>query len=903
MMRQIKSSISSLMAAFGLLFSVEVLADHGQAQFFDRMDIVVIVDESGSLLHTDPDQMRFDALEMLKSFRGGVTGRVFRGCLIGFSAQVKFYTPTAKGRGTFAPWAELAEKIPELRNAKLGKFTDIKKSLEAAYEAFKSRKRRYPAYVILFTDGRPEPEVSLDADQEAAMKDYMSDLYAVVDRYRESGLRICSVAFSDKVDKTFLETIAERTNGRVFGAKAREDITPAILDFFHLIQTEQTETMKDWDLNAEVYEKEIEVSPGTVELRVEMFKTKPIDNAPEIILLSPKDRITPDMINTRTAAVAWVSNPAPAGRWKVRISGKDIGRVNIKVSQLPGFKLQVVTPTEGSEYKYHVPVSVKLHKLVPEVSTAGANVVARIKWLDGKLAGKWDNDVELNPKTGERHEWFSDYKIKQRGTHIAFFDVKIGKVDFSSGERVAFQGLPLPVVRIRDLGPAVPAEIKTTEKAKQSFQIQAENLFEEIYYSAVQVPGTSPAGLKVALFEKCSLRPNEEGKATADFDVEISSHMPLPGEKKSVLVRLIPDGKLEEPIRNALTLNFQVGPIAGKPVVQLAKIEKEEIYLGQSVTLSAVANQQTNLPEKVKVLCTGPEGQTRAMELNLAENGRYSSVFKAGEVTQLGEWVFALDPDSDGFEKAGPDVTVSARDAEFAVSAENGKIRGRGEDGAVSVQTKVNAENLYMPRDVRFEIPDDRIQVYDVPSTIVLEPSQPSQEVAVLLGTNGEKLPPWRGGWNVPLNVLDAETGRKLASYEFTVKGPAPPLFYGIVVLLALVAVVLLFFALRPNFERRVRLEIMTPAGRVQDEYLLRNLVGFFKRSVKVGSRKDDIDLEEEASVLKLTPHFGGRVSLTPLQKDKVQWPDEEEYIEKTIPLQQDRVVLVGRKRIRLTQQ
>ncbi len=196
------------------------------------LDIVLVMDSSGSMKKNDPQELRKPAARLLISLLDG-NDRV---SVVSFSDQgypIVYLTPNTPDQSQ----ARLFGAVEKISSK--GAYTNITAALEAAGKVLErdaDEKRR--RMIVLMSDGRMDLGDARESRQaiEAA-------LTGVVPGLKEKGVAIHTIAFTDESDTRLLQSIASLTGGqfnlaqtdkelhRVFAAIFEQSKTPDVIPF------------------------------------------------------------------------------------------------------------------------------------------------------------------------------------------------------------------------------------------------------------------------------------------------------------------------------------------------------------------------------------------------------------------------------------------------------------------------------------------------------------------------------------------------------------------------------------------------------------------------------------------------------------------------------------------------
>ncbi len=164
-------------------------------------DVRIVVDVSGSMRHTDPDNLRVPALRLLTGLMPGDA----RAGVWTFGRHVNMLVPHGAVDDAWRDRAAAAtRKIPSI-----ALHTNIEGGLDTATWNWRAPDEGTERHLILFTDGRVDlPE---GAAGNAASRQRITD--ALATRLRDAGARVHAIALSDDTDELLLRQLAAATGG------------------------------------------------------------------------------------------------------------------------------------------------------------------------------------------------------------------------------------------------------------------------------------------------------------------------------------------------------------------------------------------------------------------------------------------------------------------------------------------------------------------------------------------------------------------------------------------------------------------------------------------------------------------------------------------------------------------
>ena len=180
-------------------------------------EIHVLIDVSGSMKETDPDNLRGPALRLLAD----LVSERSRVQVDLFGDRVSTLLPAAQADAETR--RRMREAAGRIRSDE--PLTDIPAALEAADGEWADAVQRH---VILLSDGRVD--VSGQDDDNASATAYLRD--EVIPSLIESRVQVHTVALSAFADTDMLAEIADRTGGLAISARSSADLQRAFLALF-----------------------------------------------------------------------------------------------------------------------------------------------------------------------------------------------------------------------------------------------------------------------------------------------------------------------------------------------------------------------------------------------------------------------------------------------------------------------------------------------------------------------------------------------------------------------------------------------------------------------------------------------------------------------------------------------
>lgn len=200
----------------GLGFAISLapgLINLAHAEPTQNLDIVLLMDSSGSMKLADPKQLRKPAAKLLLS----LLGENDRAGVVSFSDDgypVAYLTPV-KGDQNRQKLFDAVDKI-----STRGVFTNITGAIDAAMNVLNRNKlpdRRQS--IVLMSDGKIDMGGSIQSSEMTRQL-----LEQQLPALHQQGIQIQSIAFTPNSDQTLLKTLAEKTGGKFYLANSDKQL-------------------------------------------------------------------------------------------------------------------------------------------------------------------------------------------------------------------------------------------------------------------------------------------------------------------------------------------------------------------------------------------------------------------------------------------------------------------------------------------------------------------------------------------------------------------------------------------------------------------------------------------------------------------------------------------------------
>jgi len=195
----------------------------------DKIDAVLLLDTSGSMLATDPQALRYEGAKLFVNLlRPGD-----RVAVIAFDETARVVSQFVAHEDEAAT-KTLQETVSKLPAA--GQYTDLLSGVEAARDLIKQQKRpEASAIVVLLSDGKMDPNPKIGSAP------FRSEqlLNSVLPELKAASVKINTLYFSDQADKQLLTEIALASEGASAFASSVDVIHKSFADLFLAVKKPQ----------------------------------------------------------------------------------------------------------------------------------------------------------------------------------------------------------------------------------------------------------------------------------------------------------------------------------------------------------------------------------------------------------------------------------------------------------------------------------------------------------------------------------------------------------------------------------------------------------------------------------------------------------------------------------------
>ena len=263
-------------------------------------DVRVLIDVSGSMKKNDPANLRRPALRLLV----GLLPKDSRAAVWTFGEYVNQQIPLGKVDNG---WKERARDSAGKIHSR-GLFTDIEKVLRRSTDDWKKPESKYIRHLVLLTDGMVDISKSV-LKNAASRRRIVSD---ILPRLKKLGVKVHSIALSQKADHRLLEKLSGETDGWYEQVNDADRLKRIFLRIFEKVAKPDTVPLKD---------NKFRIDKSVKEATLLVFRSD--DSEPTKILMPDGSSFCSD---DPPEGVSWhrddgydlltLSNPA-AGGWQI----------------------------------------------------------------------------------------------------------------------------------------------------------------------------------------------------------------------------------------------------------------------------------------------------------------------------------------------------------------------------------------------------------------------------------------------------------------------------------------------------------------------------------------------------------------------------------------------------------
>jgi uncharacterized protein (TIGR03503 family) len=211
----------------------------------NKLDVILMLDSSGSMLKTDPKGLRYEGAKILFSFltesdRLGIVQFAGDAKVV---QELEYFSPSKI--------EESVSRIKAIPNE--GVFTDIAQGVKVASELLdKAPRTDTQRLIVLLSDGKSEPDPAVSP----AFARTLQLIHEILPDVKSREAKIFTLALSKEADRAFLAEVATATDGLSWYTQTPEEIHTSFGELFLAVKRPQvvSQTGRGFSIDADVDE-------------------------------------------------------------------------------------------------------------------------------------------------------------------------------------------------------------------------------------------------------------------------------------------------------------------------------------------------------------------------------------------------------------------------------------------------------------------------------------------------------------------------------------------------------------------------------------------------------------------------------------------------------------------------
>ena len=330
-----------------------------------NVDVVFVLDSSGSMKQSDPEEIRTEAIKMFLDM-GQVKGN--KAGLVAYSDTIikEHNLDTINSESDKERIEDMASNIP------LGQKTDIGKGLlEGAKVMDSGHDKNNRPLIILLSDGKN--------DSQRSASESLKDLNSAISTCKSKGYPVYTIGlnYDGTVDKAQLTQIASETKGKNYITNKASDLTDILKDIYGDSANVKVQDQGNIVADGTFQDFKINV-PGSnvLEANISMITDKPL----ELKLINPSGKEvqipSSDVVFTKSKKYSVLKIVKPvSGQWNLKV--KSVNGSNIKISYVFNYKNQEKQSSENKNIESNKS-ALKSPKIIGAVAAAALITIALI---------------------------------------------------------------------------------------------------------------------------------------------------------------------------------------------------------------------------------------------------------------------------------------------------------------------------------------------------------------------------------------------------------------------------------------------------------------------------------------------------------------------------------------------
>lgn len=284
-----------------------------------NLDVIFVLDVSGSMKTSDPEEIRTEAIKMFLDMCG-VTGNKVG--LVAYSDNIvrEHNLAAMNSAGDKDSVKSMTTSIP------FGQKTDTGMAIKEAVKLMESgHENTNKPVIILLSDGKNDPGRSMDES--------LKDLNDATNTAKSKGYPIYTIGlnYDGTVDKAQLQSISNKTDGKTYITNKAEELTQILTDIYADNSKINIQSGGSISANGGFQEVKLNIPNANVlEANVSMLSNKPV----EVKLVNPKGAEvsipSKDIIFTSSNKYSMLKIVKPMqGDWIIKVKGISGDKINI----------------------------------------------------------------------------------------------------------------------------------------------------------------------------------------------------------------------------------------------------------------------------------------------------------------------------------------------------------------------------------------------------------------------------------------------------------------------------------------------------------------------------------------------------------------------------------------------
>lgn len=418
-MKKVISLLLILIVISIMLFGV-ILPANATQKTSNRFNVVLVIDASGSMKQTDPENLRFDATKLflgLLANDGNYVGSIV------FSTDVDKVTNISEIKGIDDKVSiehDIESIEPDIGDTAIGVALDKAVNMIEA-----DGNKNLPSVIVLLSDGKTD----LSGDKEA--EQHSNDLKAqAIYEAHNNNIKIFTVGLNSNggADIAELQQISKGTSGECQEVNDASDLKDVFAQFYNLIYSTSTTTIFDNDIgNDGVIDASFNVpNAGVEEVNIIISSTSSIKN----LTLTPPNTKTMTVeevekitTTSKSFSITKITSPT-GGEWSLHAEGKPGDHV--KIDMVYNDCLSISTEYDNTK-DYHIGDTLTVNGYLynyDEKANSGYDDYEATLFLTKSISNNKDDDVTNEIKMDPLVSSYSaSIPIDEIGTYTLYMQV------------------------------------------------------------------------------------------------------------------------------------------------------------------------------------------------------------------------------------------------------------------------------------------------------------------------------------------------------------------------------------------------------------------------------------------------------------------------------------------------